>query len=180
MTKICNAKWTCPCCGAVFILCCGSRALTIDDRENPEDDGDILVIPLSYRPNRNDETHPDYELEKQVESLIDWLKSVSLMDQLSVVNTWENRNVISNTNYMVINRMKASRTVKWRRTKNICKQGETPITTYNAKIVSMAPELSLATIGGWIPVIEVPKDVPMPDIATVAYIMTSIAQMVII
>ena len=101
------------------------------------------------------------------------------MDQLSVFNSWEIRNVSSNTNYMVINRMKASRTVKWRQTKNICNQGETPITTYNAKIVSMAPELSLATIGGEILVIEVPKDVPMPDIATVAYIMTSIAQMVI-
>ena len=43
----------------------------------------------------------------------------------------------------------------------------------------MAPELSLATIGSTIPVIEVPVDVPMPDIKEVAHLMTLNGQMVV-
>ena len=43
----------------------------------------------------------------------------------------------------------------------------------------MAPELSLATIGGLIAVIEVPGDVPLPHIKEVAYLMTLIGQMVV-
>ena len=44
--------------------------------------------------------------------------------------------------------------------------------------MSMAPELSLSTIGGTIPVIEVPEDIPMPDIKEVAHLMTLIGHMV--
>ena len=42
----------------------------------------------------------------------------------------------------------------------------------------MAPELSLSTIGGTIPVIEVPENIPMPDIHEVAHLMTLIGHMV--
>ena len=101
------------------------------------------------------------------------------MDQLSVIDANTIRNAIANTNYMVINRMQASRTVKFKKTQNITKWGETEITTSGAKIVSMAPELSLATIGSTIPVIEVPVDVPMPEVKEVAHIMTLIGQMVV-
>ena len=42
-----------------------------------------------------------------------------------------------------------------------------------------APELSLATIGSTIPVIEVPVGVPMPDIKEVAHLMALIGHMVV-
>ena len=50
--------------------------------------------------------------------------------------------------------------------------------TNNAKIVSLAPELSLAAIGDTIPVIEVAKDLPYPTLHEMAYILTMIGHMV--
>ena len=113
-----------------------------------------------------------------MEALIDWLKQVSLVDQLSKIDANTIRAAIENTNYMVINRLRASCSVTFKQTKNITTSGETEITTYGAKIVSMAPELSLSTIGGTIPVIEVPENIPMPDIHEVAHLMTLIGHMV--
>ena len=43
----------------------------------------------------------------------------------------------------------------------------------------MAPELSLSTIGGTIPVIEVPDGIPMLETKEVASLMTLIGQMVV-
>ena len=126
-----------------------------------------------------DEKHKEHELEKQVEALIDWLRSVSLMDQLSVIDANTIRAAIEKTNYMVINRLKASCSVKFKKTKNITVWGETEKTTYGAKIVSMAPELSLSTIGGTIPVIEIPDGIPMPETKEVAALMTLIGHMVV-
>ena len=114
-----------------------------------------------------------------MEALIDRLKAVSLVDQLSKIDANTIRAAIENTNYMVINRLKASCSVTFKRTKNITTWGETEITTYGAKIVSMAPELSLSTIGGTIPVIEVPEDIPMPETKEVAQLMTLIGHMVV-
>ena len=48
----------------------------------------------------------------------------------------------------------------------------------NAKIVSMAPELSLSAIGTEIPVIEMPPGMPYPRLIESANIMTLIGQMV--
>ena len=42
----------------------------------------------------------------------------------------------------------------------------------------MAPDLSWATIGSTIPVIEVPKDVPYPTLQEMAYALTQIGYMV--
>ena len=126
-----------------------------------------------------DTQHPDFELEKQVESLIDWLRPVSLMDQLSVIAVDTIRAAIERTNFMVINRLQASCSVKFKQTKNITTWGETEITTYGAKIVSMAPELSLSSIGGTIPVIEIPEGIPMPETKEVAALMTLIGHMVV-
>ena len=69
LTKIVKPRWKCPFCGATYKLCNGSRALAIDDRVNPEDDGEIYILPLSYRQHLWDTQHPDFELEKQVEAL---------------------------------------------------------------------------------------------------------------
>ena len=80
---------------------------------------------------------------------------------------------------MVINRLQASCSVKFKQTKNITTWGETEITTYGAKIVSMAPELSLSTIGSTIPVIEVPRDIPLPEVKEMAALLTLIGHMVV-
>ena len=47
-----------------------------------------------------------------------------------------------------------------------------------AKIVSLAPELSLNVIGTKIPVIEMPPDMPYPTLTETAYILALIAQQV--
>ena len=48
----------------------------------------------------------------------------------------------------------------------------------HAKIVSMAPELSLSAIGTKIPVIEMPMGMPYPKLVEIAKIVTLIGQMV--
>ena len=53
-----------------------------------------------------------------------------------------------------------------------------PYQTTGAKIVSLAPELSLATIGYIIPVIEMPQDMPYPTLNDMAYVLTAIGHMV--
>ena len=63
-------------------------------------------------------------------------------------------------------------------TKNICTE-DVPYPTSGAKIVSLAPELSLATIGSTIPVIEVPNGLPYPHLHDIAFILTLIGHMVI-
>ena len=50
--------------------------------------------------------------------------------------------------------------------------------THGARIVSMAPELSLATIGETIPIIEVPADLPYPTVKEMAFVLTQIGHMV--
>ena len=47
-----------------------------------------------------------------------------------------------------------------------------------ARIVSLAPELSLDVIGTRIPVIEMPPDMPYPTLTETAYILALIAQQV--
>ena len=54
-----------------------------------------------------------------MEALIVWLKMVSLMDQLSAIDANTIRAAIVRTNYMVVNRLKASRSVIYKRTRNI-------------------------------------------------------------
>ena len=115
LTKIVHPRWKCPFCGAAYHLCNGAHALCIDDRESPEDGGDICILPLPHRPNQWETSHPDHELGKQVEALIDWLKAVSLVDQLSKIGANTIRAAIENTNYMVINRLKASCSVKFKK-----------------------------------------------------------------
>ena len=44
--------------------------------------------------------------------------------------------------------------------------------------MSLAPELSLATIGSTIPVIEMPKGLPCPALHEMAYVLTQIGHMV--
>ena len=123
LTKCVKPRWKCPVCGATFKLCDGSRALAIDDRDNPEDKGEICVLPLPYRTTQYNQAHPEYEPKKQVEALLDWLRTVSFMDQLSTIDANAIREAIANTNYMVINRMQASCTVKFKQTKNITTWG---------------------------------------------------------
>ena len=79
---------------------------------------------------------------------------------------------------MVVNRMQASCSVQFKQAKNIT-TGETDYVTNNANIVSLAPELSLATIGSTIPVIEVPEGMPCPTLQEMAYVLTQIGHMVI-
>ena len=50
--------------------------------------------------------------------------------------------------------------------------------TTGAKIVCLAPELSLSVIGTEIPVIEVPEGIDYPSLEDLAYILTMIATMV--
>ena len=141
----------------------GSRALVIDDRPEPESKGSAIVLPITYGLHQWDKAHPEHELDKQVEALLDWLRMVSLMDQLTDVDAETIKAAIERTNYMVVNRLKASVTVKHKQTVNICTDS-VPFPTSGAKIVSMAPELSLAVIGSVIPVIEVPGGLGMPNI----------------
>ena len=108
--------------------------------------------------------------------MIEWLRTVSLMDQLAEINANAIREAIERTNYMVTNRVKASRSIKFKRTKNITTDGVShPL--YNAKTVSMTPELSLSAIGTEIPVIEMPPGMPYPKLIETANIMTLIGQM---
>ena len=158
--------------------CNGSRALIIDERESADDTGELLLFPLSQNLHTHDPNHPDHELEKKVEALIDWLRMVSLMDQLTVVDAAAIRAAIARTNFMVENRVQASRSIKFKKTRNIMTENVNhPLA--GAKIVSLAPELSLATIGTRIPVIEMPTDMPYPTLKDMAFILTLIGQMVI-
>ena len=97
----------------------------------------ILLFPLAYHQHW-ERNHPDYELDKQVESLIDWLRMVSLMDQLSVADANTISAAIERTNYMVVNRLKASRSVVYKRTRNITTENVN-YPTCGAQIVSLAP-----------------------------------------
>ena len=79
---------------------------------------------------------------------------------------------------VVVNRVMASQSVKFKKTRNIMTENvDHPLS--GAKIVSMAPELSLATIGTRIPVIEIPANMPSPTLREMAFILTLIGQMVI-
>ena len=77
---------------------------------------------------------------------------------------------------MVTNRVMASRSIKFKRTKNKTTD-DVSRPMFNAKIVSMAPELSLSAIGTEIPVIEMPPGMPYPKLIETANIMTLIGQM---
>ena len=177
LTKVIQPKWKCPFCGQKFALVNGARALVIDDRESPDDEGEVIVFPLTHDVHKWEPTHPEYELEKQVEALIDYLRMNSLMNQLDVVNADTIRAAIEKTNYMVVNRLKASCSVTWERTRNIITEW-VPHQAPQAKIVSLAPELSLATVGGIIPVIKMPDNLPYPTIKEMAFILTLVGQMV--
>ena len=177
LTKLVNPKWKCPFCGAKYSLVSGARALIIDDRESPEDAGEVLIFPLTYLKHQWEKDHPDYEMDKQVEALLDWLRMVSLMDQLTVIDADSISEASERTNYMVENRLKASSSVVYKRTRNICTE-DIPYPTSNAKIVSLPPELSLATIGSTIPVIEVPDGLPYPSLHDMAYALTQIGHMI--
>ena len=50
--------------------------------------------------------------------------------------------------------------------------------TSNAKIVCLAPELSLSVIGTEIPVIEMPEGMSYPTLEELAFILTTIGSMV--
>ena len=92
---------------------------------------------------------------------MDWLRMVSLVGQLNVVNANTIRAAIERTNYMAVNRVWASRSIKHKTIKHICTDWQkVPHITNGAKLVSLAPELSLATIGDIIPVIEMPENMP--------------------
>ena len=62
--------------------------------------------------------------------------------------------------------------------RNICTES-VPFPPTGATTVPLAPELSLATIGSSIPVIEVPNELPYPPLRDVAYILTLIGHMVV-
>ena len=176
-TKLIQPKWKCPFCGHKYTLENGARALVIDDRDSPDDEGEVVVFPLTYDVYKWEPKHPEHELEKQVEALIDYLRMNSLMNQLDDVNADTIRAAIEKTNYMVVNRLKASCSVTWERTRNIITEWvahQAP----QAKIVSLAPELSLATVGGVIPVIKMPDNLPYPTIKEMAFILTLVGQMV--
>ena len=64
-------------------------------------------------------SHPDYELERKVEAMIDWFRMVSLLDQLSVIDANTIRAAIARTNYMVEHSLQASRSIKFKRTRDI-------------------------------------------------------------
>ena len=108
LTKVVNPKWKCPFCGATYTLTTGARALVIDDRRDPDDKGEVLVLPVPHGLHQWDKTHPEYELEKQVGALFGWLRMVSLMDQLTVVDAETIKAAIEKTNYMVVHCLKAS------------------------------------------------------------------------
>ena len=102
---------------------------------------------------------------------------VSLMDQLNVIDANAIREAIARTDYMVVNRLRASRSIIFKKTRNICTENVAyPLS--RAKVVSLAPELSLATIGSMIPVIEMPVGMPYPTLREMPYILTLIGHMV--
>ena len=108
---------------------------------------------------------------------MDWLRMVSLMDQLSVIDTDAIRAVIEQTNYMVVNRLKASSSIKFKHTRHIMTDNvDHPLS--GAKIVSLAPDVSLGTIGSTIPVIDMPEDMAYPTLRDMAYVLTQIGHMV--
>ena len=98
------------------------------------------------------------------------------MDQLNVIGAYTIRKAIEKTNYMTVNRVRASRSIIFKKTKNI-RTDSVPYQT-SSMIVSLAPELSLATIGGSIPVIGMPPNLPYTDLKEVAYVLTLIGHMV--
>ena len=134
LTKLVNPTWKCPFCGAKYSLVSGARALIIDDRDSPEDAGEVLIFPLTYLKHQWEKGHPDYELDKQVEALLNWLRMVSLMDQLTVIDADSIRDASARTNYMVVNRLKASRSMVYKRTRNIC-TGNVQFPTSNAHML---------------------------------------------
>ena len=98
-----------------------------------------------------------------------------MIDQLNVIDAYTIRKVIEKTNFMTVNRVKASMPVIFKQTRNINTEEVSHWTPH--KIVSLAPELSLATIGSTIPVIEMPSDMPAPDLKDVAVVLTTIGHM---
>ena len=99
-----------------------------------------------------------------------------MMDQLNVIDAYAIRKANEQTNYMTVNRVKASRSILFKKTRNI-NAYDVPHWT-SSRIVSLAPELSLATIGSTIPVIEMPPNLPYPELKEVAVILTMIGHMV--
>ena len=178
LSKLVNPKWKCPFCGGKYKCVNGARGLVIDDREHEEDEGEVVILPLTWNLHQQEPNHPDHELEKQVEALIDFLRYVSLADQVGIdVDAKVIRNAIDQTNFMVQNRLQATRSVKFKRTKNIVTENVDYPTT-GAKIVCLAPELSLSVIGTEIPVIEMPVGIPYPTLEELAFIVTTIGSMV--
>ena len=110
------------------------EVLVIDDRLSEEDEGEVVILPLTQNLYPHQPNHPDHELEKQVEARLDWLRMVSLMDQLVEVDARTIRNAIEQTNFMVENRLKSSISVKFKRTRNITSE-VVPYPTSGAKIV---------------------------------------------
>ena len=99
-----------------------------------------------------------------------------MVDQLNVIDAYTIRKVIERTNYMTINRVKASRSILFKQTRNINTENLPHWTPH--KLMSLALELSLATIGSTIPVIEMPPNLPYPELKEVAVILTMIGHMV--
>jgi len=57
----------------------------IEDRANDEDKGELIILPLYDGLYRDEPSHPYHELEKKVESLADYPRMISLVDQLGKV-----------------------------------------------------------------------------------------------
>ena len=51
--------------------------------------------------------------------MMDWLRMVSLLDHVSVINANTIRAAIGRTNYMVVNRLCASSSIKFKKTRHI-------------------------------------------------------------
>ena len=110
--------------------------------------------------------------------MIDWLRYVSLMDNVGDrIDAKAIRAAIHKTNYMVENRLKASCSVKYKRTRNIKTDDIPCISGWEVRIVSLAPELSLSTMGSKIPVIEVPE-MHYPTLKETAQFLAMVGQMV--
>ena len=78
---------------------------------------------------------------------------------------------------MVTYRLKASSSIKYKKTVNIV-QDNVPYACPNAYIISLAPELSLSTIGELIPIIEIPEDAPCLPLQELAYVLRVAGSMV--
>ena len=78
---------------------------------------------------------------------------------------------------MVVYRLKASSSIKYKKTANIV-QDDVSHACPNAYIISLAPELSLSTIGELIPMIEIPADAPCLPLQDLAYILRVAGSMV--